>query len=304
MLIRIFLLISIYFVCSSHIDAQKRWQKKYEEAETSYQQYAQQQQDFERAAAFLEEMKKLTASKVEAEDEFYAKTVIYEVDFLMRQAKLLEGTKRLNSELEWLRTQIAQKTNLSLSHYAYFLTAGNIQLSLARAHKNGHYIPGLLKTPEWVRKANKPYETALVHLDQAIAFYEEFYQYQPKHPIITEQLALCFREKGEIQGRYLQKLDACIESFQKSINYKKDVESYRFLGVAYGIKAEHFKAIEAFEAALKLDERNLAILYNLEVAYRQLATNSPMEKLKEYTEKADSYHIKWKSIDPNYQAGQ
>jgi tetratricopeptide (TPR) repeat protein len=303
MYFRLFFLLFLMLTSIRMLDAQARWLKKYEEAEKNYKSSIEGQEDFETAAKALGEMQVLVQRKAEAKDEVYAKTQIYQIDYWLRTAQLFEADSLLSRELASLEEWIEAGEKLSSTHYRYWLTAANIQLSLATAHKKGNAIPGLLKTPEWVRKAKKPYETAVLHLEKAIDYYQKYQELEAGQEQIAKQLAFLFREKGEIEGRYLQKLDDCIQSFQTSLEFEKAVETYRFLGVAYGIKAEHFKAIEAFEAALKLDERNLAILYNLEVAYRQLAANNVGPKSEEYRKKADSYQIKWKSIDPNYQPG-
>jgi tetratricopeptide (TPR) repeat protein len=106
-------------------------------------------------------------------------------------------------------------------------------------------------------------------------------------------------------GQYLQQIDPSIASIEKALTYSKnDFESFRLLGIAYGIKGmqlegqgrlqeavnSHYTAIKYLEKALDINPNAVPILYNMEIAYRKL--NLP--------EKVAEYNSRWKAIDPTY----
>lgn len=287
---------------STSVFAQKRAIKQFKEAEQQFAYYSFEMQDYERAYPYLESMLKIAERKFERQDSFYAAAKLSEQDYWARQKYFLKADSLLQPELEWLEKSIAEGVKLDRRHHNYYLFLGNLNIQLGVAEKNGDKIIGN-QLPTWARTDKLRYESSLNYLNKGIAAYEKLGELRPDHPDYKQNLAVSWREKGELQGRYLGDLDACIQSLKKATDYKLDLETVRLLGVAYGIKGEHFKAIESFEKGLEIDDRNLAILYNLEIAYRQLAAIHQGQKATKYSEMADSYQIKWRAIDPNYQPG-
>lgn len=297
-----------FFICllllalSNLAFAQKRAIKKFKKAEQQFVFHTFDMEDYERAYPYLETMLKVAERKFERQDSFYATAKLSELDYWVRQKYFLKADSLLKPELEWLEQAIDKKMQLDRRHYSYYLFLGNIHVNLGIAEKEENQIiedP----LPKWARTDKGRYESALKHFNIGIEAYENLAKYRPDHPDYRHNLTVTWREKGELQGRYLGDLDACIQSLEKATSYQQDLETLRLLGVAYGMKGVHSKAIESFKKGLELDDRNLAILYNLEIAYRQLAAINQGDKAIEYSEMADSYQIKWRAIDPNYQSG-
>lgn len=149
------------------------------------------------------------------------------------------------------------------------------------------------------------FKQALAYYDAGIKAYNEVMRLRPDHPDVKRNFGVVYRDRGKLLGQHLRQLDASMASIEKSLTYsKQDFESFRLLGVAYGMKgmqlqqmgkqtegvASHYKAISYFEKAVEMSPNSVPILYNLEIAYRHL---NQMEKVAEY-------HNRWKEIDPNY----
>jgi len=128
---------------------------------------------------------------------------------------------------------------------------------------------------------------------------------RPNHPDVRRNFGVVYRDRGKLLGRRLGRLDESMASIEKSLTFsKKDFESFRLLGVAYGMKGmqlqqagqnqlgveSHYKAISYFEKSLEMNPKSVPILYNLEIAYRHLGL----------VEKVNEYNSRWKEIDPTY----
>jgi len=152
-------------------------------------------------------------------------------------------------------------------------------------------------------KVNK-LDTALVFYNEAIRAYTEVNRLRPDHADVPVNLTVAYRDKGKLLGQKMGRLPEAIQAFEASNKWAKgrDIEVLRLMGVAYGISNNHQKAIESFTQALAVLPNNAAVLFNLEVAYQQLAAmsvNNPT-KQQEYMAKALEYQQKWKEVDPNY----
>lgn len=149
------------------------------------------------------------------------------------------------------------------------------------------------------------FKQALAYYDEGIKAYNQVTRLRPDHPDVKRNLGVVFRDRGKLLGQHFQQLDASMASIEKSLTYaKQDFESFRLLGVAYGMKgvqlqqvgrqeegiASHYKAISYFEKAIAINPNAVPILYNLEIAYRQLGI----------PDKIQEYNSRWKAIDPNY----
>lgn len=147
-------------------------------------------------------------------------------------------------------------------------------------------------------------EEALQFYNEAIKTYNEVNRLRPDHADVPVNLTVAYRDKGKLLGQKMGRLPEAIQAFEESNKWAKgkDIEVLRLMGVAYGISNNHEKAIESFSKALEIHPNNAAVLFNLEVAYRQLAqmsANDPI-KMQEYITIANDYQQKWKAIDPNY----
>lgn len=144
----------------------------------------------------------------------------------------------------------------------------------------------------------KDYPRAEGFYNEAIKAYLEVKRLRPDHPDVERNLGVAYRDQGKLQGQFLGKLDASIQYLEEALKYNTtDFEIYRLVGVAYGIKgmqtgnvAMHNKAIQNFEKALALNPNHIALLFNLEVAFKTIGN----------AEKAQEYHDRWFALNPNY----
>lgn len=149
------------------------------------------------------------------------------------------------------------------------------------------------------------FKKALQYYNDGIAAYVEVQRLRPDHPDVKRNLGVVNRDKGRLMGQRLGDVRASIECLEKSLTFiEKDFETFRLLGVAYGVQgvqlqnsnripdaiASHHVAIGYFEKALGMVPNSVTILYNMEVAYRILGDAA----------KADELSKQWKAIDPNY----
>lgn len=155
-----------------------------------------------------------------------------------------------------------------------------------------------------------------IYFTSAVQYYDQFLDFllnvYPKtynkynHPDIVPNIGNCYRERGQVLGKRLNQLDMSIESLEKAGPYlPRDSNIPRMLGVANGIKGNHLKAIEYFEKALKIGGENIAIIYNLEVAYNELikastAAGVDAATIAGYQERQKFYHDYWFRLNPNY----
>jgi predicted Zn-dependent protease len=207
----------------------------------------------------------------------------------------------LEKQLLWLLAEYEKGTKLSKIHYNYLLLYGNNCYYLADIYM---FNRPLLGTSEKLpTDAMSRYEAALKYMEEAIEAYEKLEKMRPSHPNFKMNMASTYRLKGRLQGQFMGDLNACILSLEKSLEYEDDAETYRLLGVANGIAGRHFIAIEFFEKGMEYasESSKVDLLYNLEVAYRQLSERAEnREDAEKYLIKAESYQMQWKAIDPKY----
>jgi len=195
----------------------------------------------------------------------------------------------------------------------YSITATNLHPTYNNAwllRGNANVMLGGVKKQEGTNNTNPQakrtlFEQALKYYDAGIKAYNEVLRLRPNHPDVNRNLGVVYRDRGNLLGQFLQQIDPSIASIEKSLTYsKKDFESFRLLGIAYGIKGmqlqqagrlqeatnSHYTAIKNLEKALDISPNAVPILYNIEIAYRQL--NQP--------DKVEEYRNRWKAIDPTY----
>jgi tetratricopeptide (TPR) repeat protein len=104
--------------------------------------------------------------------------------------------------------------------------------------------------------------------EAAIAAYNQVDIWRPEHQDLAQNMGVVWRDMGRYYGEKKQDNFAAIQALEKSISYNnKDSESWRLLGIAYGMTSNHQKAIEAFTKSLQLNPNNMGVWENLGIAY-------------------------------------
>lgn len=149
------------------------------------------------------------------------------------------------------------------------------------------------------------FPASLAYYNEAIKAYTEVLRLRPDHPDVNRNMAVAYRDRGKLLGQFMQQVDQSIASLNKSLEYRAgDIEVWRLLGVAQGIKAGqldqqgrgqeslqmHQNALNTFNKGLAIDPNSVPILYNVEIAYKILGNAA----------KAQEYNQRWKAINPEY----
>jgi hypothetical protein len=298
-MIKNIVIILIFNTLSLVIHAQTKAVQQWKDLEKRFLIYLQ-KEDFDKADLYLAKLQKIASSKFKAQDSLFALTVQYENSLQTSRKCYFELYKSMDKHISWLNNAQKKNTVLKFGHYNYLLFKANAAFSIADSYM---FKKTIFCSDNSVPSDDKTrYQFALNYFDSATVYYQKLKDYIPNHPDANNNLAVTLKMKGLLLGQMMGNLEACIQSLEQSIQFKIDADTYRLLGVANGISGKHFKAIDYFEKALEVGgERQPAILYSLEVAYRQLAALAEPEKEAiEYQSKADSYQIRWKSIDPNF----
>ncbi len=167
-------------------------------------------------------------------------------------------------------------------------------------------------------QTNNKYSEALQLYTEGLKAYNEVNRLRPDHPDVPVNLTAAYRTRGKLYGEKLGNIQEALKDLEQSNQWgkDKDVEVLRLLGVAYGITgimnaqqgnlqgalSYHSKAVESLEKALTIAPKYVPTMFNLEVAYREIA-KLDASKLNEYLSKAEELNKKWKEIDPNYSPG-
>jgi predicted O-linked N-acetylglucosamine transferase (SPINDLY family) len=157
------------------------------------------------------------------------------------------------------------------------------------------------------------YPEILNMFSDGVNAFEKLKILNPKNPYLKDNLVAAYRIRGKFYGQNLQKIVEATSDLEKSNLYaeEKDVEVLRLLGVAYGFsgvlavdnpklsKEYNLKAIDVLHKALEIAPDYVPSIYNLEIAYRELAKKDTKNKEK-YLAKADELNKQWKKLDPDY----
>ena len=292
------LCIAILLINSS-LFAQKKIVKKWLKLEKEFLHYFYDIQDYPKAETSLDEIWELTIQKIPKEDSLFAAAVATKAVWSYELDAYDKSILFMMEWLPWLREKVDAGEKLTKRHYNWFLFSGNAYVMLGENYMFNKNISNQLQfiPKDEQDRLNK----ALAYFDTAIGLYNELDKVRPDHPDISNNLSVAYRNKGRLLGQYMRDLESSIMALKQSNNYRANVETYRLLGVATGMSGKPLEAISYFEEALLLEGNNIAILYNLEVAYRQLALSTENESLKaDYESKGDSYHMQWKLIEPDY----
>jgi tetratricopeptide (TPR) repeat protein len=190
-------------------------------------------------------------------------------------------------------------TQLHPTYNNAWLLRGNANVMLGGVKK----LEGMNATNPTAKRAF--FDSALKYYNEGIVAYNEVLKWRSDHPDVRRNMGVVYRDRGSLLGQHLQQIEPSIASIEKALTYiKTDFESFRLLGIAYGVRGmglqgagrlqeavnSHYKAISYLEKALEINPNAVPILYNMEIAYRQL--NQP--------EKIEAYNKRWKAIDPTY----
>lgn len=218
----------------------------------------------------------------------------------------------LQDSANWVTNLLVRKTMIQTA-LGYSITATKLHPTYNNAwllRGNANVMLGGVKKQEGINTPNAAakgslFKEALSYYDEGIKSYNEVLRWRPDHPDVNRNLGVVYRDRGNLLGQHLQQINPSIASIEKALTYSiKDYESFRLLGIAYGVKGmqlqsvgrlqeatnSHYTAIKYLEKALEIDSNSVPILYNMEVAYRQL--NIP--------EKIIEYHNRWEAVDPTY----
>ncbi len=126
--------------------------------------------------------------------------------------------------------------------------------------------------------------------ENAIKNYSLALQIDPNYSDAEKNLAISLRDNGRKAGEVERDLEKSIGLLNRSLEFSKtDVETYRLLGIAHGIKGDHNKAIFYFQKAIELNPNNAGSYLNLSNAYNY---TGDIENARNMMDKA-------LSLDPN-----
>jgi tetratricopeptide (TPR) repeat protein len=159
------------------------------------------------------------------------------------------------------------------------------------------------------------YNETMQYYNEAINAFNEVNRLRPDHPDVPTNLTAAYRSRGKLFGEKLGNLPEALKNLEASNSFAKDkdVEVLRLLGVAYGISGimsaqtgngqeafnNHSKAVNALEKALKIAPNYVPTIFNLEVAYREMA-KLDQANIPKYLSRADELNALWKKIEPGY----
>jgi tetratricopeptide (TPR) repeat protein len=222
-------------------------------------------------------------------------------------------------------TSIAEKEKLYKEAINYSTNAISIHPTYNNAwllYGNAHIYLGNIREAEAdsLKKSGKPeanskYSETLALYNEAIRAYIEVKRLRPDHPDVPVNLTASYRTRGKLHGEKLGNIPLALKDLEDANVYAKDkdVEVLRLMGVAYGISGImaaqqgnlnsslqfHTNAVNALEKALKIAPNYVPTVFNLEVAYREMAKLNP-DKANEYGLRANELNAKWRELDPNY----
>jgi len=218
---------------------------------------------------------------------------------LQDKSKRVKDPLRRKTMLQDALKHSVRATNMHPTYNNAWLLQGNANVMLGNmSEREG----GRSQDPN---TRNRLFGEALTYFNNGLACYKQVKRLRPNHPDIKRNFGVVYRDRGKLLGQRLGQIDASIQSLERSLEYtERDLETFRLLGVALGMRGmqlqqqglleaatqSHLKAIEYFNKALEMNPNNVPILYNLEVAYRVL--NQP--------EKVEEYRKRWMEIDPDY----
>jgi hypothetical protein len=230
------------------------------------------------------------------------------------QEKAANPETPLKEKESLYKAAVNYSTNAISIHPTYnnaWLLYGNAHVYLGNIREAEADSLKKVSSPE----TSKKYSETLNFYNVAINAYNEVFRLRPDHPDVPVNLTASYRTRGKLYGEKLGNIGEALKDLEMANKWgkDKDVEVLRLLGVAYGMsgiisaqqgnlnfsKEFHTKAIASLEKALKIAANYVPTIFNLEVAYREMARLNP-DKSNEYISKANELNVKWKELDPNY----
>jgi len=123
-------------------------------------------------------------------------------------------------------------------------------------------------------------------VEQAEKAFEKAVEAEPNNPDIKTNIGEIFLERGHAEKAAIV--------FKDSLNQKEDVHIYNRLGIALRRKGKVSEAIKEYHKALKLDQNDEGLHYNIGRAYIEV-NNKP---------KAVHHFKKALGINPNFKDAQ
>ena len=230
------------------------------------------------------------------------------------QEKAAKPETSLKEKEELYKAAINYSTNAISIHPTYnnaWLLYGNAHVYLGNIREAEADSLKKISSPE----TSKKYTETLNLYNIAINAYNQVDTLRPDHPDVPVNLTASYRTRGKLYGEKLGNIPAALKDLEQANKWgkDKDVEVLRLMGVAYGmsgIKAAeignlkqaldyHANAVISLEKALKIAPNYVPTVFNLEIAYREIARLNP-EKANEYIPKANELNARWKKLDPSY----
>ncbi|MDR2009823.1 MAG: tetratricopeptide repeat protein [Bacteroidales bacterium] len=89
---------------------------------------------------------------------------------------------------------------------------------------------------------------------------------------VQPQFGEVYYLKGVLYGRFLENINASIENLEiaNSMNFEKNSEFYKDIGVAYGLSGNYNQALKYLLEAIKLDPEDYKTYINIGITYQQL----------------------------------
>jgi len=124
----------------------------------------------------------------------------------------------------------------------------------------------------------------LKEYEKSILYYDQSLKYDPDFKDAIKNLPIVLREGGRHMGQNVKDYDLAEKWLLRAVQMNpQDYESTRLLGITYGIRGYHEKAIQFFQKAIDL-RPDLADNYTtMGTAYQQMGN---LEKAREYYNKA------------------
>ena len=131
-------------------------------------------------------------------------------------------------------------------------------------------------------------DLAILHIDQAIAAYQEVLRLRPDHQDAPNNLAIALMDKGNIYISNMNNVAEATRYFELSVQYApNNPNTHRLLGTAYAFAQNTEKAKYHLEQSLALMPNQVAVLYNLSVLYAQIGDSVKSNQLLQEVQRLD-----------------
>ncbi|MBT8230916.1 MAG: tetratricopeptide repeat protein [Bacteroidia bacterium] len=189
-----------------------------------------------------------------------------------RSAKLLNAAGGAKSDKASKMNEGPEKTKLLNEAISHLTRA----IEIHPTYRNAYLLLG-----------NTHYYAKRYH--EAIATYDKCLEISPGYREVMNNFPIILREGGKEMGK-IQDFNTAELWLNRAFQMNpQDFETLRLLGITYGIKGQHQKAIEFFEKAIGVNPGEAVVYASMGTAYLNLGDR----------EKSNFYFQKAKEIDPN-----